>query len=407
MLCKLASVKRTSTKRNISEISQMHIHIHTENHVDHINHINHIDTMDHAACKRPRVNFDVNTCYLTSLALIDTEGAEKFSAGRGLAFSPSLNLIAISIMNCAIPVQAFSLVVESSTRNPVLVRKWSYAGAPKFKFMEWYAPVTSGYLAFIEDHPRRPLLLVTDHGNDAVHILDPVCGGQHLGYMTRPGTIKGPRGVSAQGSVVAISYWGFEWFDGSGVITFQRDGDLSWIKLWCVPDLPFAVNFPDSIRISRDGNIVAVARRRRDGGGSVAILDARTGKTMENLRAEMRGVLDIEEHPDCDGWLVSFAATRLVENTIDFVMDQGLEFRQVSLPTTSPPGIFPHCRLKGDMLALALVPGLGLIAASRTVSNTIRSTLLLYTTPDLIGMATMTEARLSWMAAVVRRVQQQ
>jgi DNA-directed RNA polymerase beta subunit len=59
------------------------------------------------------------------------------------------------------------------------------------------------------------LLLLTDAGHNAVHIID-VAGRAHMGYVAAPGTISGPRGVAARGSlVVAVSAWrGYEYDDG-------------------------------------------------------------------------------------------------------------------------------------------------------------------------------------------------
>ncbi len=50
------------------------------------------------------------------------------------------------------------------------------------------------------------LLLLTDAGHDAVHVID-VAEGLHVGYVAAPGTIAGPRGVAARDSLVAVSAW--------------------------------------------------------------------------------------------------------------------------------------------------------------------------------------------------------
>ena len=77
----------------------------------------------------------------------------------------------------------------------------------------------SGYLAFVTPPPTAgssgtasssTLLLVTDHGHDAVHLVD-VVNQRHAGYVAPPGSIAGPRGVAACGTatsaLVAISAW--------------------------------------------------------------------------------------------------------------------------------------------------------------------------------------------------------
>ena len=63
----------------------------------------------------------------------------------------------------------------------------------------------SGYLVFTGPATSR-LLLVTDAGHDAVHVID-VARQVHVGYVAAPGTIAGPRGVAARGSLVTVSAW--------------------------------------------------------------------------------------------------------------------------------------------------------------------------------------------------------
>ena len=75
------------------------------------------------------------------------------------------------------------------------------AAPMQFKFADGYY---SGYLAFTttttsgSSSSARPLLLVTDAGHLAVHLVD-VVGGTHAGYVAAPGSIAGPRGVAASG----------------------------------------------------------------------------------------------------------------------------------------------------------------------------------------------------------------
>jgi hypothetical protein len=77
--------------------------------------------------------------------------------------------------------------------------------------------VNSGRMAFTKlTGPTAPatsrLLLLTDAGHDAVHVID-VTGQEHVGYVAAPGTIARPRGVAARGSLAAISTWSR---DGAG-----------------------------------------------------------------------------------------------------------------------------------------------------------------------------------------------
>jgi hypothetical protein len=66
-----------------------------------------------------------------------------------------------------------------------------------FKDEDW-----SGWMALTGPATSR-LLLLTDAGHDAVHVID-VAGRVYAGYVSAPGTIAGPRGVAARGSLVAV-----------------------------------------------------------------------------------------------------------------------------------------------------------------------------------------------------------
>jgi hypothetical protein len=67
------------------------------------------------------------------------------------------------------------------------------------------ARFASGRMTFTGPATSR-LLLLTDAGHDAVHVID-VVSRVHAGYVAAPGTIAGPRGVAAKGSLVAVSTW--------------------------------------------------------------------------------------------------------------------------------------------------------------------------------------------------------
>jgi hypothetical protein len=77
------------------------------------------------------------------------------------------------------------------------------AGSPapmQFQFED--GGYMSGWMAFTGPATSR-LLLVTDAGHDAVHVID-VVGRAHVGYVAAPGTIAGPRGVAGRGSLAAV-----------------------------------------------------------------------------------------------------------------------------------------------------------------------------------------------------------
>jgi hypothetical protein len=71
-----------------------------------------------------------------------------------------------------------------------------------FKFVhdDW----VSGELAFTGATASTRLLLVTDAGNKAVHVID-VVHGAHVGYVAAPGSIYNPTNVAARDTKVAVS----------------------------------------------------------------------------------------------------------------------------------------------------------------------------------------------------------
>ncbi len=117
------------------------------------------------------------------------------------------------------------------------------AGSPapmQFKFWDSsYTGRTSGWMAFTGPASAR-LLVVTDAGHDAVHVID-VAGRVHVGYVAAPGAIDGPRGVaggapwwpSARGEEAAMTTWSCSraaepagqqcarWLVASGVLAMQ------------------------------------------------------------------------------------------------------------------------------------------------------------------------------------------
>ena len=105
----------------------------------------------------------------------------------------------------------------------------------QFKFVcNYYG---SGYLTFTppttttsgsSSSSARPLLLVTDAGADAVHLVDAV-GRSHAGYLASPGSIAGPRGVATSGAspLVAVSAWK-ENDSGDHVVVVYRGSGAVW-----------------------------------------------------------------------------------------------------------------------------------------------------------------------------------
>ena len=100
----------------------------------------------------------------------------------------------------------------------------------QFRFSD---PASSGYLAFTGPATARRLL-VKDAGHDAVHAID-VPTRAHAGYVAPPGTIAGPRGVAAWGSLAAVSAWR----GGASSVKLFESTEDGWIALRLLTDVRF------------------------------------------------------------------------------------------------------------------------------------------------------------------------
>jgi hypothetical protein len=121
----------------------------------------------------------------------------------------------------------------------------------------------SGWMAFTGPATSR-LLLVADHGHDAVHVIN-VVGRVHVGYVAAPGTIAGPRGVAARGSLVAISAWK-KWGSGDHVVRVFEGSGAMWTAVREVaggfggPGTAHGqLHAPYGLRFTGDGTGLAVA----------------------------------------------------------------------------------------------------------------------------------------------------
>ncbi len=218
----------------------------------------------------------------------------------------------------------------------------------KFRDGDW-----SGWMAFTGPATSR-LLLVTDAGHDAVHVID-VAGRVHVGYVAAPGTLARPRGVAARGSLVAVSAWKkhdrgdhvVRVFEGSGAMWtavrvvaggFGRPGSADG-QLWC----------PFGLRFTCDGTGLVVAEWSTD---RVSVFRVEDGSFARHVATGLNFPMDVEE---CEGG-------RLVacwgSHTIGFVggdVDGGCVVRARLGDWGRGDGEFINPS------ALALVPGLGLV----------------------------------------------
>jgi hypothetical protein len=183
------------------------------------------------------------------------------------------------------------------------------------QFKLWDGRGSSGCLTFTPfttttgEGSARPLLLVTDAGHDAVHLVD-VVARTHVGYVARPGSIAGPWGVAASvtSPLVAVSAWKQIYSCDHVVVVYKRttcssgavweavrvigggfggtgpsDGRLTW---------------PHGLRFSGDGLVLCVADY-----GNASVFRVVDGGLVRRLATGLSQPWDVEEVEG--GWLVA------------------------------------------------------------------------------------------------------
>jgi hypothetical protein len=271
----------------------------------------------------------------------------------------------------------------------------------------------SGYLAFIppttattttttttrdSSSSSHPLLLVTDAGHDAVHVVD-VVGRTHAGYVASPGSIAGPRGVAASGTspLVAVSAW--RKFDrGDHVVVVYRGSGAVWEVVRVIGggfgspgSRDGQLDTPYGLRFSGDGSGVCVADANNHRASVFRVGD---GGFARHIATALSLPLDVEEVEG--GWLVACDSSETVECVGDGVGGDACG--------RSSLGKAGGGKGSGDgefdgLTALAVVPGVGLVV--REYLNDGR--LQVFATPDAIAMWTMSHMRAAWMVAAVAR----
>jgi hypothetical protein len=268
--------------------------------------------------------------------------------------------------------------------------------------MQFKFAVGGGRLAFLPATSScvHPLLLVTDAGADAVHLVD-VVGRSHAGYVAPPGSIAGPRGVAASGTspLVVISAWK-EWDSGDHVVVVYRGSGAAWEAVRVIGGGfggPGArdgqLNMPYGLRFSQDGTSVCVADHWNN---RVSMFRVADGGFVRHVATGPGGPFDVEEVEG--GWLVACGRSHSVE----FVGDDGAVDAGGGRPSLDKAG---GGKGSGDgefdfPVALAVVPDLGLVVRE------LRGRLQLFATPGTFAMAAMSHVRVAWMAVVARGVLQ-
>jgi len=230
----------------------------------------------------------------------------------------------------------------------------------------------SGYMAFTDgcggvSTANRRLLLVTDGGHDAVHVID-VVHGTHVGYVAAPGTIMSPCGVAARKSLAAVSCC--ETVSERVVRVFEGgSGSGTWTAVRTI-----AVGAA-GLRFTADGLGLVVAENYDS---CVSMYCAKDGSLLRHL-AFMPEVhpVDVEELEGDGGmragWVVcGWKGLVAFSGTNEKAKRRDLGF---------------NCS------TLATAPGLGLLVVRCETG------VQFFATPDAVAMAGMSSCKVAWMVA--------
>jgi hypothetical protein len=199
----------------------------------------------------------------------------------------------------------------------------------QFKFNDGNG--ASGWMAFTGPATSR-LLLVTDAGHDAVHVID-VAGRVHVGYIAAPGTIAGLRGVAARGSLAAVTTW--KRIDsGEHVVRVFEGSGSSWTAVrvvaggfGCPGRADGELNYPFGLRFTGDGTGLAVADAWNH---RVSVSRVEDGSFVQHVATGLDDPMEVEE---CEGgWLVACYGSHTIE-----VVGGGVDGASGAGPATLQP----------------------------------------------------------------------
>ena len=268
-------------------------------------------------------------------------------AGWGMAVCSALDVLAVTSsrdntltvygLPRSLPSRA---APQSTTGLPRLCTLGGPDSPPELRFRFG----GSGGLAFTDPTcTTAPLLLVTDDRNE-VRVID-VASRVHVGYVGARGSIPGPRGVAARGSLVAVSCWVLRDCGVHVVRVFEGSGS-DWTPLRVLGGGVGAdgwLHGPFGLRFTGDGSGVAVAD---PGNHRVSLFSVGDGSFVRQLATGLARAYDVEE---CEGgWLVACYGS----DTVEFVGGDGVGHATLG-KRGSGDGEFDR------PTALAQVPGLG------------------------------------------------
>jgi hypothetical protein len=188
-----------------------------------------------------------------------------------------------------------------------------------------------------------------------MHVID-VTGRVHAGYVAAPGTIAGPRGVAARGSLVAVSAWKKRGSGDHVVHVFEGSGAM-WTAVRVVGggfgdpgSADGQLKCPFGLRFTGDGTELAVADVDN---ARVIVFRVEDGSFVRHVATGLSYPFDVEE---CEGgWLVACPGSHTIEFVGGDVGGGGGVGGARLGKYGSGDGKFK------DPSALALVPGLGLV----------------------------------------------
>jgi hypothetical protein len=258
----------------------------------------------------------------------------------------------------------------------------------RFKFTE-----ETESLAFTGPATAR-LLLVTDAGNNAVHVVR-VGSRSHVGYVAPPGLLRRPRCVasSLSGSrqVVAVSAWRTRGAGDHQVHLFEGSGPL-WTRLrvlgrGCGPALG-RLHAPTGVRFTPDGS-------------GLVVVDSYNLRVSLFRLPDMAFVQHLCTAPRTDQ-LIDVQAW--VEGS-ELCPSDPFDVKKVTAdcwPETLRSGSGMH----DIAVANAWVPGLGVVARRLRCDWRGRESTALhfFASEDALAMAHMTPIRVAWMVGVVRGI---
>ncbi len=324
--------------------------------------------------------------------------------GCGLAASPPLGLFVTSsalqnnLTVWTLPAPGLAPLgpgAPAVLASPVTVCTLGGDGSVAPLQFHFYDGQASGSLAFTTPTTSstsggpasgHPLLLVTDAGHDAVHLVD-VVERTHVGYLAVPGSILGPRGVAASkgAPLVAVSARqgrrGGEGPSPHVVVLYQGSGTV-WEVIRVIGGgfggpgpADGQMSSPCGLRLSGDGSVICVADW---GNRRASVFRAGDGSFVRHIATGLRGPMDVEEVEG--GWLVACWSSHSVELVGEEVCrgsGGGADAATIGAVADGSSGsggggvlgkVSLHRRGSGwgplelsYPTALALVPGLGLI----------------------------------------------